>query len=122
MARNYFKYIALFLTVLITVGSLASTKDTVEVKVLFFDKIVHIGAYFLLSLSWLLAFIEKSKHLKYALAIAFLVVVYGIIIEALQDAITLAREADMYDVLANFIGVLTAFLVFNKVLQKKTMK
>lgn len=40
----------------------------------------------------------------------FVAVVYGIVIEVLQSILTVSREADVYDVLANAIGALTAFL------------
>ncbi|SNR37088.1 VanZ like family protein [Lutibacter agarilyticus] len=122
MKRNYFIYIGLFLTVLITVGSLIPPKKVVEVKVPSFDKVIHFGAYFLLALSWLLASAKKSKDVKYALTVAFLVVVYGIIIEGLQATLTTVRQADIYDILANFTGVLVALLVFSKVLQKINVK
>lgn len=116
--RNYFLYIALFLTILITVGSLIPPKNLVQVKVPSFDKIVHMGAYFLLALSWLIGSVKKQNKLIHAIAVAFLVVVYGIIIEALQLTITNARQGDMYDVIANSIGVLAALLFFTKVLKK----
>lgn len=116
--RNYFLYIALFLTILITVGSLIPPKNLVQVKVPSFDKIVHMGAYFLLALSWLIGSVKKQNKLIHAIAVAFLVVIYGIIIEALQLTITNARQGDMYDVIANSIGVLAALLFFTKVLKK----
>lgn len=122
MKRNYFIYIAVFLTVLITVGSLIPPKEVVEVKVPSFDKVIHFGAYFLLALSWLLSFIKKSKEATYAYIIVFLVGVYGIIIEGLQATITTVRQADIYDIIANFTGVLVALLIFSKVLQKIYVK
>lgn len=116
--RNYFFYIALFLTVLITVGSLISTKNGIDVKVHYFDKIIHMSAYFLLALSWLLGSVKKTEKLKYAITVAFSVVFYGIIIEVLQSAITSGRQADIYDVVANLIGVFGALLVFREVFVK----
>ena len=122
MKRNYFIYIALFFTVLITVGSLIPPKNIVQVKVPSFDKVIHLCAYFVLALSWLLAYSKKSYNVKHHLTVAFLVVVYGIIIEVLQGTITSVRQADVYDMIANFMGVLFALLVFKKVLQKIHMK
>ncbi|MFD1293208.1 VanZ family protein [Lutibacter holmesii] len=119
MARNYFFYIALFFTVFITVGSLTSIPNAGVPKLTYFDKIVHTSAYFLLTTSWLIGVKISRTSLKNAFSIAFLVFVYGIIIEVLQGAITNQRQADIYDVLANFIGVSTAFIVFVYFLQKK---
>ena len=89
------------------------------IKVSNSDKVIHVSAYFLLTLSWLLSAGSKIKSLKYAIAIAFLVFVYGIIIEVLQGAITNVRQADIYDVLANFTGISIGLIIFIKVLQKK---
>ena len=119
MARNYFIYIALFLTVLITVGSLISLRNVSVVHVSNSDKFVHVVAYFLLTVSWLLSAGNKIKYLWHVIAIVFLVFVYGIIIEVLQGAITNVRQADIYDVLANSTGILAALIIFLKVLQKK---
>lgn len=122
MARNYFIYIALFLTVLITFGSLSSVSSAGVIKIHFSDKIIHTSAYLLLTLAWLFS-LKISKNVKSLwsfITIAFIVFVYGILIEVLQGAITNTRQADIYDILANFIGVLVALLVFVKVFQKKT--
>ncbi len=122
MKRNYFIYLGLFLTILITVGSLIPPKKVVEVNVPSFDKVIHFGSYFLLALSWLLASAKKYKEIKYTLTIAFSVGVYGIIIEGLQATLTTVRQADIYDIIANFTGVLVALLVFSKVSQKIYVK
>ena len=122
MARNYFTYIALFLTVLITVGSLIKVPSVGVIEINFSDKIIHIIAYFLLVLSWLLSVCVngKVKSLWGFIKIAFIVFVYGIVIETMQTVITSTRQADIYDVLANFTGILLALFVFVKILQKKT--
>lgn len=73
----------------------------------------------MLALSWLLAYSKKNKD---SLVIAFLVIMYGIIIEGLQSTLTNVRQADFYDIIANITGVLGALLVFSKVSQKKYMK
>lgn len=88
-------------------------------KVHSFDKVVHFGAYFLLTLSWMLAFIEKLSDRKKILYIASLVFVYGIVIEVLQATITAHRQADYKDMLANLAGVLFAVCIFYLFLRKK---
>ncbi|NJM78584.1 MAG: VanZ family protein [Flavobacterium sp.] len=72
------------------------------------DKIVHFLFYFIFVLFWSRAF--KSISLRKLLVIVLIAIVYGIIIEVLQSMFTVSREADVYDVLANAIGALTAFI------------
>ena len=121
MERNYYLYISLFLTTLITVGSLISMKNVVETNINNFDKIIHLGDYLMLALSWFLSFKTKNKSLKKNVLIAVVVFFYGIIIEVLQVTLTNHRQADFYDMLANFVGITAAFVFFTLVLQKKQM-
>lgn len=96
-------------------------KNVVETEIVFFDKIVHVGAYLILTLSWLLSYRGITKSLKHHFLIAISVFVYGIIIEALQAAFTSNRQADIYDIFANLVGITVSFLIFAVVYQKKQM-
>lgn len=121
MGRNYFLYIAIFFTIAITLGSLLSLEGIEQPKVQFFDKLVHIGGYFVLSLSWLLAFQSKIEILKQAILVSGLVFVYGIVIEVLQGVLTNYRQADFYDMFANLLGIGIGLLVFMLVFKKTEM-
>ena len=95
--------------------------NIVETKINFFDKIVHAGAYLILTLSWLLSYKKGTKSLKNHFLLAFAVFVYGIVIEVLQETIAVDRSFEMYDILANFIGCIsgsTTFTLFNKNLNR----
>ena len=118
MGRNYFFYIAILLTVAITVGSLISLKNELQIGVQISDKILHAFGYFMLTISWLLAYNVKSNPMKLSLLIASAVFIYGIIIEILQGALTDYRQADLYDVFANFTGIAVAIIFFSLVLKK----
>ena len=48
-----------------------------------------------------------------------LVFLYGTIIEVLQGSITSYRQFEFKDLVANFIGIVLAFTIFNFYLQKK---
>ncbi|MDP2068698.1 MAG: VanZ family protein [Lutibacter sp.] len=118
MGRNYFFYIAILLTVAITVGSLISLKNELQIGVQISDKILHAFGYFMLTISWLLAYGIKSALLKSTMLIAIAVFIYGIIIEILQGVLTDIRQADLYDVFANFTGIAVAIIFFSLVLKK----
>jgi len=120
LERNYYFYIALILTIAITIGSLVSLKNVVvETKFVFADKIIHLGAYFLLTLSWLLTFSKNKKNEFTLLVIAVTVLFYGIIIEVFQGVMVSNRQADFYDILANLAGIIAACLFFNTISKKK---
>ena len=80
---------------------------------------MHFFAYAALNLSWLIAFKEREKINKVKLLISILVLSYGIIIEVLQGIITNYRQADILDILANFIGIILSVVFFSLFLEKK---
>lgn len=112
MERNYFLIIALFFTVLIAWGSFLSSDDFETVTFNVYDKFVHVGGYGVLGLSWFLAIRPNIRDLKSNGLLILSVTLYGIIIEVLQGALSTHRKADLSDILANFVGVMLAFLMF----------
>ncbi|WP_452223886.1 VanZ family protein [Lacinutrix chionoecetis] len=91
----------------------------------FNDKLAHGLAHFIFVLLWFFTFYFKFNYkFKKALTVAALCsLVYGVLIELLQGWITLNRESDYKDVLANVLGMIFALfilLIINKgVLKKK---
>ena len=103
--------IAVFFTLFITFISLVSLKGMTQIKMENSDKLGHFLAYFLLSLSWFSALKNKFNNNL----IIILLISYGIIIEVLQEVLTVHRQADFKDVLANSIGVILAYLLYQKI-------
>lgn len=105
--------------------SLINLSGLPDVEISFADKIFHFLAYSIFVLLWYLAFyyafrVKKNKALIYAFILA---VIFGIIIEILQDTITVSRALDVYDALANTLGALFASIVLwfkNKMYVKNT--
>ena len=87
--------------------------ELIEIKAS--DKIYHAASYFILAFLWFLFFyIKKTKAINLRIkAIAFLLILFGIIIEALQSILTTYRTFDMWDALANAVGISIAYLFFN---------
>lgn len=83
--------------------------DLIAVNFEINDKLVHFIFYFVLVLLWSFSrkLISKGKVLK----IYFLAVLYGTIIEVLQPRLSPTRSFDWFDILANFSGGTTAFLI-----------
>jgi VanZ family protein len=87
----------------------------IDIGVSNIDKMYHLIAYFTLSMCWLLAFYKKPS-LKYI--IISICIVFGIIIEVLQQKLTLYRTGDYKDAIANTIGILLGLLIFNLFFKK----
>lgn len=87
----------------LTTGSLVNTGGMPDLGSSFDDKIYHTLAYsiFVILIYNCLSF--KNQYYRMFTAGA-LVVVYGIVIEVLQYALTTYRTFDVYDILANAIG------------------
>lgn len=98
--------------------SLVKINTSVEVNISHFDKIVHVGLYFIGTLVWFMHFVKvanqhtfKASILK-AVAVAF---VMGVVIEFLQELNPNARSGDVKDVIANTIGILIAVLFVSQI-------
>lgn len=104
------------LTLIITYLSLSSLSE-LPIEISTSDKILHGLAYFSLSLSWFFAVKPAHKSIKNKIIIGLAVVIFGVIIEVLQEQLTENRMMDFYDVIANTLGVLVAFSSFNFLLK-----
>ena len=111
--KNLFKDNIFVIAVIITTGiAYSSLVKTPKMGVDFtnIDKLYHLLAYFILTTCWLFTFHKKSL-LKYVIGIAC--VIYGILIEILQETITSYRTGDYKDVLSNTIGIILAIIVYS---------
>ena len=87
--------------------------DIPKVAIRFGDKWAHICVFFLLTGIWLL--VAELKHWFSKNKIAWVsgaILLYGIIIEVLQEEFFETRSADIWDVVADIIGIVLAVLVF----------
>lgn len=85
-----------------------------EIKISFFDKIVHTGAYAVLMFTGGLYFLagrDKKDQNRRMAVLGICLVVYGILIEVLQKVLPVNRWWEVWDILANAIGVLLGVLV-----------
>lgn len=104
-------YIAILYSFAILILSLISLQNIEIIKVKSSDKIYHTVCYAIMMVIWsvYLKFRFKKQIVKKYLILAVSIISYGIVIEYLQSNLTNYREFDWWDVLANFIGVITAF-------------
>ena len=123
MERKLYFLIAIFFTVVITGGSLFKLNNIIELpSVNFIDKILHLSAYFVVTLSWLFAFYKSLKFSSRESLIITAIFIYGIIIEVLQGTLTSYRQADLLDIFANLTGIVIAWVLFSRIFSKNGMK
>jgi len=121
LERKLYFFVGILLTIIITIGSLISVKNVIELPpVNLADKYLHLLAYFLLTFSWLGALVRRRIFFSKGIFVAVLVFVYGIIIEVLQGTLTTYRQTDLYDLIANLAGIVIAWMFFNFLFLKKT--
>ncbi len=106
--------VAFFYTLLISIAFLIPGRAVPSTK-LPIDKVVHVSIHAGLFFIWSLYFFRKFKN-KVATKILFLVAIscllYGIIVEALQETFVPLRHSDVLDLVANSVGILLGAIVF----------
>ena len=122
MEHRVYIYFAIFITIIIGWGSLTTIEGTIPSNINVSDKVIHCAAYLILTLSWLMVFKNNYKVLNISVFIAVSVFFYGIIIEVLQATVTINRQFEIKDIVANTIGIILGFTVFKVLSQKKLLK
>ncbi|EAR13500.1 hypothetical protein PI23P_03362 [Polaribacter irgensii 23-P] len=118
LLKDKFKSIALIVSVGILYLSLIKIPIHESIQIKHLDKLQHGVAYATLCITWLIALQKKQK--KYAIALCC--ILFGMIIEVLQYAITNYRTGDYLDVAANSLGVLLGLLLFHQISKKNRLK
>lgn len=114
MLKQIFFYAALFWTGVILFFCLINANEIRQVTIPNFDKVIHAGFHFVFTALWFLFFKKKMnspnsfKPLVVSLVFSFFL---GIAIELMQQYFTTTRTADVFDVLANLFGSLSAILI-----------
>lgn len=96
--------IALLYTIALAVVSLLNSSNLPTIEAENGDKIGHAIAYSLLGLVWYLT-LKALNFSKPLLVASCSAIIYGIILEVLQGTLTDARVSDIYDIVANTVGV-----------------
>ncbi len=91
-----------------------SVNKVPTIKILHFDKFIHLSVYFLLSCILIFELFKNTKiNIKsISIAIIIFVMLYGGLIEILQGVFTETRKADFIDFIANTIGSIIAVILF----------
>ena len=104
--------------------SLVKVQVPVKISIRNLDKVVHFGIYFIFTLIWFGFFSGldlKKNILKEVLKASLLAFFVGISIELLQEFLRKSRFGDVYDVLANSLGILMAVVFLYQIKKYKML-
>ena len=78
------------------------------------DKYVHVTLHFAFVMLWgfYVSLTQNEIRIAKIIRLVILSILYGIVIEVLQEFFTTTRQADILDVLANFTGAILALMAF----------
>lgn len=113
MLKKLTPVITIVYSLALIIVSLVKINNVPDIGISFGDKIFHFLAYFVLTLLWFYTFLYffKFKSKKAIFFAAILSVLFGMIIEVLQENMTASRSLDVYDAVANTLGALLASTV-----------
>lgn len=107
------KFLGIVYTLVLTLLLLFPSTEVPDLEVPFLDKIGHVSLFAFLVLIWATYSWVASKGVQskilWVVPLAF---IYGIVIEALQELFFKPRTADIWDVVANFVGIVLGGLIF----------
>ncbi|MCC7331550.1 MAG: VanZ family protein [Flavobacteriales bacterium] len=93
-----------------------------QLPVINFDKLVHVGVYFVFSITVLASNWIKTNNLKYSVLVIFFGVFYGGFMEICQHYIFINRSGSCLDFFANTIGSIFGVLFFSTINKKLRLK
>lgn len=114
---------SIFISVLFFIPSSGFPK--VKIPIYGLDKIVHGVIHFILINVWMLYLYVKNDfqfRVKWVFLLFLSLMLFGIIVEVLQDQLTDSRGADIFDVVANLTGSLLGILFFKILIKNLNFK
>ena len=112
MLKNFFFWIAFSWTLVVLYFCLAPSSDIPSARIPNLDKLAHAFFHFIFTILWFLVFkkqVKKKNQIKLLISAVFFSLIFGTLIEVLQNKFTTTRNGDFFDVLANFSGAVIAF-------------
>lgn len=79
------------------------------------DKVIHIGLFFILTTLWLLT----RKTVKEKNILVIILMAYAILVEFIQDWMGMGRSFDLYDIIADYVGIVLSGYSFKKLKLEK---
>lgn len=108
MLKKFVLPITVLYTLALATVCLIKINNLPDTGISFADKIFHFLVYSVLTFLWVSTFFFTFRYSKKKSIVCASVfsIVFGIIIEVLQGSATVSRHTDVYDAIANTLGVL----------------
>lgn len=105
--------VILTLSVFIIYLSLANFNhdNKIQLNLPYLDKLIHFMMYFAYSITILISF-RRAKTIHFAVIIYC--IIFGIMLEIIQEYVVLQRTGDITDAISNAAGVLTGYFFYKK--------
>lgn len=113
MLKNLSLLVSILYTITLSALCLFKMDNVVEELPSVNDKVMHALTHFILVVLWFVVFYYRFgfKYYKAIGLAALFSLVYGISIELLQGCLTISRQSDFKDVLANVLGMVFASIL-----------
>ena len=113
MVKKILLLVAIIYSIWLTTVSLIDLKNVPSLGSSFDDKIYHFIAYFALAALWI-TFFKTSKKRNTTIVVFICTIIFGILLELLQHQFNPNRTYDIYDLIANCLGVIIGTLVADR--------
>jgi VanZ family protein len=90
----------IFIMVLLTIPG----KSIPSVSIFEFDKLIHAGLFFVLTVAWLRA--VAGRYVYKAVLVVGAILIFSFVSEWFQEVLPIGRTADVFDAVADSIGAL----------------
>lgn len=104
------RLLALIWTACIVVGLTLPGSAMPSTRLWEFDKLIHAGLFFVLTLLWLPAL--TRGRLDRGLAVLAVILAFSVLTELYQGMLPFGRQADMLDAAADSVGAAVGFLLW----------
>lgn len=117
MRKNFILLAAIAWTLLVFYLCLMKTSNVPKFSFQNIDKLAHFAFHFGFVILWILylQLSMKSKTIR-LIWVVFVSILFGILIEVLQELCTTTRSADVFDMLANSLGAIVAYIFYKNYL------
>jgi VanZ family protein len=113
VAKNYWIHsVSVGYTIALSILSLVRLTDVPKLNTGYDDKIAHFVLYAGLCLFWFMSFHALKSKSSLVLA-SLLSIDFCLVIEILQGIVSIHRTTEIYDLVANCLGVLTMAFIIN---------
>jgi VanZ family protein len=110
--KNIFSILVALVILYLSLASADRFSDVPSFKIPFLDKIVHIAMYFGLMSALIFDNRKSIKSNGHLFLIGLIPMFYGILMEILQAIVTVTRNGDFFDALADFAGIIISVILW----------